>query len=103
MKTIYLVDGEIVDTRNGFSYRDLWVEIEGVEKTFYESVYGNGDYAFNWSNNDSLITDKDEIKMLEKEFEEEIMNELEYCNKCGEKKEINGVSGYCNDCRPKNR
>jgi len=41
--------------------------------------------------------------MLEKEFEEEIMNELEYCNKCGEKKEINGVSGYCDDCRPKNR
>jgi hypothetical protein len=27
----------------------------------------------------------------------------EYCDRCGELKEINGVSGYCDDCRPKNR
>ena len=25
------------------------------------------------------------------------------CERCGEEKEINGVSGYCDDCRPKNR
>jgi hypothetical protein len=30
-------------------------------------------------------------------------SEAEYCDRCGELKEINGVSGYCDDCRPKNR
>jgi len=29
--------------------------------------------------------------------------ELEMCPKCGEEKEIRGVSGLCDDCRPKNR
>jgi len=31
------------------------------------------------------------------------MEELEECPKCGEEKEINGASGLCDDCRPKNR
>lgn len=28
---------------------------------------------------------------------------VETCPICCEEKEINGVSGYCDDCRPKNR
>jgi len=30
-------------------------------------------------------------------------SEAKYCDRCGELKEINGVSGYCDVTRPKNR
>jgi hypothetical protein len=30
-------------------------------------------------------------------------NEMGYCGRCGEQKEIKGISGYCDECRPMNR
>jgi hypothetical protein len=37
----YIIDGEVVDTYGGgYTYRDVWYEIEDGEVVFYESYYG---------------------------------------------------------------
>ena len=68
IKEIYLINAEVVDTRNGYSYRDVWVEIyEDESMTFYEKISGNGDYAYYWEREcrgNNVIDDKDEIKYL---------------------------------------
>lgn len=67
MKTIDLIDGELVDTRNGYSWRDVWVEIDDEGMIFYERIYGVGDYAYWWKRENGgyeVISDEDEIKYL---------------------------------------
>jgi hypothetical protein len=41
------------------------------------------------------------IKELSKLHQPTVIESV--CDRCGEEKEINGVSGYCDDCRPKSR
>lgn len=55
----YIIDGEVVDTYGGgYTYRDVWYEIEGDEVVFYESYYGAKPSPT------ERITNKDEITEL---------------------------------------
>ncbi len=36
-----IIDGELVDTYEGHTWRDVWYELEDGKYTFYERCYGN--------------------------------------------------------------
>lgn len=61
-KEIELIDGEVVDTRGGFTYRDVWCEVTDDKYTFYERYYGYKDFGSD--DGDEKIYDENEIKYL---------------------------------------
>lgn len=68
--TIYLVDGELVDTYGGdYTFMDIWAEKENNEWIFYKSYYGaKAEPTFR-------IDDPEEIKELTKDLLE-VLNKI---------------------------
>jgi hypothetical protein len=67
MTEIKLTEGELVDTRGGFSYEDTWVVVDDEGTSFYRRVYGSGDYAYSWKRENSsceMVYDESEIEYL---------------------------------------
>jgi hypothetical protein len=70
----YIYEGEVVDTRGGYTYRDVMYSLEDGEYTFYENYYGARGDEFNEDYSDyrgSIIYDEDEIKELMSAVKEE--------------------------------